>query len=287
MSSVITFINNLDEESGKTMSLVAIATYMAINYNEKILVISTTNKEDKIKSCYFEEQQVKKLRLGLFGDKTSTIDTESGIEGIAKMVRSNKLTPEVITNYTRVVFKDRLEIILGYQPKEGKQEDIDVTEIDEEYPNLISIAKMYYDRILVDLDNNLSEELRQRIVDHSDLVIVNTSQNLNSIKKLKTKKENSPLLQSSKTLILVGRYDKFSTYNAKNITRFLGEKNQVLTIPYNTLLFEASNEAGVPDLFLRLKRISDIDDRNAIFMKEVKRATENIIYRLQELQAII
>lgn len=287
MSSVITFINNLDEESGKTMSLVAIATYMAINYNEKILVISTTNKEDKIKSCYFEEQQVKKLRLGLFGDKTSTIDTESGIEGIAKMVRSNKLTPEVITNYTRVVFKDRLEIILGYQPKEEKQADIDVTEIDEEYPNLISIAKMYYDRILVDLDNNLSEELRQRIVDHSDLVIVNTSQNLNSIKKLKTKKENSQLLQSSKTLILVGRYDKFSTYNAKNITRFLGEKNQVLTIPYNTLLFEASNEAGVPDLFLRLKRISDIDDRNAIFMQEVKRATENIIYRLQELQAII
>ena len=287
MSSVITFINNLDEESGKTMSLVAIATYMAINYNEKILVISTTNKEDKIKSCYFEEQQVKKLRLGLFGDKTSTIDTESGIEGIAKMVRSNKLTPEVITNYTRVVFKDRLEIILGYQPKEEKQADIDVTEIDEEYPNLISIAKMYYDRILVDLDNNLSEELRQRIVDHSDLVIVNTSQNLNSIKKLKTKKENSPLLQSSKTLILVGRYDKFSTYNAKNITRFLGEKNQVLTIAYNTLLFEASNEAGVPDLFLRLKRISDIDDRNAIFMQEVKRATENIIYRLQELQAII
>ena len=260
---------------------------MAINYNEKILVISTTNKEDKIKSCYFEEQQVKKLRLGLFGDKTSTIDTESGIEGIAKMVRSNKLTPEVITNYTRVVFKDRLEIILGYQPKEEKQADIDVTEIDEEYPNLISIAKMYYDRILVDLDNNLSEELRQRIVDHSDLVIVNTSQNLNSIKKLKAKKENSPLLQSSKTLILVGRYDKFSTYNAKNITRFLGEKNQVLTIPYNTLLFEASNEAGVPDLFLRLKRISDIDDRNAIFMQEVKRATENIIYRLQELQAII
>lgn len=287
MSSVITFINNLDEESGKTISLVAIATYMAINYNEKILVISTTNKEDKIKSCYFEEQQVKKLRLGLFGDRTSTIDTESGIEGIAKMVRSNKLTPEVITNYTRVVFKDRLEIILGYQPKEEKQADIDVTEIDEEYPNLISIAKMYYDRILVDLDNNLSEELRRRIVDHSDLVIVNTSQNLNSIKKLKTKKENSPLLQSSKTLILVGRYDKFSTYNAKNITRFLGEKNQVLTIPYNTLLFEASNEAGVPDLFLRLKRISDIDDRNAIFMQEVKRATENIIYRLQELQAII
>ena len=52
--SVITFVNNLEEESGKTMSLVAIATYMAINHNKRILIISTTNKEDKINSCYFE-----------------------------------------------------------------------------------------------------------------------------------------------------------------------------------------------------------------------------------------
>ena len=38
---------------------------------------------------------------------------ENGIEGIAKIARSNKLTPELITNYTRVVFKDRLEVIFG------------------------------------------------------------------------------------------------------------------------------------------------------------------------------
>ena len=30
--SVITFVNNEKEQTGKTMSLVAIATYMAINY---------------------------------------------------------------------------------------------------------------------------------------------------------------------------------------------------------------------------------------------------------------
>ena len=58
--SVITFVNNLEEETGKTMSLVAIATHMAINYNNRILIISTTNKEDKINSCFFEEQQAKK-----------------------------------------------------------------------------------------------------------------------------------------------------------------------------------------------------------------------------------
>ena len=116
--SVITFVNNEKEQTGKTMSLVAIATYMAINYNERILIISTTNTEDKIKSCYFEEQEVKKIRKGIFGNRgPSILDTESGIEGIAKIARSNKLTPEIITNYTRVVFKDRLEVILGSSTK--------------------------------------------------------------------------------------------------------------------------------------------------------------------------
>ena len=61
--SVITFVNNLDEETGKTMSLVAIATNMAIEYNNRILIISTTNKEDKIRNCYFDESENKKTRF--------------------------------------------------------------------------------------------------------------------------------------------------------------------------------------------------------------------------------
>lgn len=285
--SVITFVNNIEEETGKTMSLVAIATHMAIDYNNRILVISTTNKEDKIRSCFFEEQQVKKLRRGIFGENKATLDTESGIEGIAKVARSNKLTPEMITNYTRVVFKDRLEIILGRDEKEKSQEvdGIEQKGINEEYIELISVANMYYDRVFVDLDDNISDDVKEKILKISDLVVVNTSQNYNSIKKLKKNKEQNELLKSPKTLILVGRYDKYSKYNSKNITRFLEEKNQILTMPYNTLYFEATNEAGVPDLFLKFRKLMDSEDRNAIFIEEVKRASENIIYRLQELQA--
>ena len=279
--SIITFVNNVEEETGKTMSLVAIATHMAIDYNNRILIISTTNEEDKIKSCYFEDKQVKKIRRGIFGESKSTIDTESGIEGIAKIARSNKLTPEIITNYTKVVFKDRLEILLGAEKKEDKENE----EIAREYIDLINVANMYYDKIFVDLDNNLSEEIRQKIIDMSDLVIANISQNYRSLKKLKENKEKNELLKLSKTLLLIGRYDKYSKCNSTNITRYLEEKNQVLTVPYNTLYFEAANEAGVPDLFLKLKKISDSEDRNVIFVEEIKRASENIIYRLQELQA--
>ncbi len=281
--SIITFVNSIEEETGKTMSLAAIATHMAIEYNNKILIISTTNKEGKLKSCYFEDKEVKKFRLGLFGNNKSLIDGGNGIEGLVRVARSNKLTPEIITNYTRVIFKDRLEVLLGL---EGKQEN-DEKVIDDEYIDLINVANIYYDKVFVDLDNNLNEQTRQQIIDESDLVIVNTSQNYTSLKKLKEKKEKSELLKTPKTLVLVGKYDKYSKYNSKNITRFLEEKNEVLTIPYNTLYFEATNEAGVPDFFLNFRKTIDSEDRNAIFIKEVKRASENIIYRLQELQTII
>lgn len=288
--SVITFVNNRKEETGKTMSLVAIATYMAIENNNRILMISTTNREDKLKNCYFEDTEEKKIRFGIFGKSTSILDTEAGVEGLAKMIRSNKLTPEMITNYTRVVFKDRLEILLGPVKKSENSVDFygeSAKEISEEYAEIINMANKYYDIVFVDLDNNLSEDTREKIIDKSDLVIVNSSQNYRSLKALKEDKKSNQLLKSPKTLLLIGRFDKYSKYNVKNITRFLEEKNKVLTVPYNTLFFEACNEAGVPDLFLKFKKMSDTEDRNVIFIQEIKRASENIIYRLQELQAMM
>ena len=288
--SIITFVNNRKEETGKTMSLVAIATHMAINYNEKILIISTTNREGKVKSCFFEDDEVRKKRFGIFIQNQSVLDTESGVEGLAKIIRSNKLQPEMITNYTRVVFKDRLEVLLGRKQKNGVELDENIDDglnITEEYVEIINMANQYYSKVFVDLDDNVGKEVKEKIIDKSDLVIVNSSQNYKSLQALKENKKSNMLLKSPKTLLLIGRYDKFSKYNIKNITRYLDEKNRVLTIPYNTLYFEACNEAGVPDLFLKFRKMSDQEDRNAIFIEEIQRASENIIYRLQELQTFM
>lgn len=277
--SVITFVNNIKEETGKSMSLVAIATNMAIEKNNRILIISTTNTKDAIENCFFEESESKKAKLGIFSSNASTLDTESGIEGLSKMIRSNRISPEMITNYTKVVFKDRLEVLLGTE-NEGLR-------IQEEYIEIINEARKYYDKVFVDLDLNLREDIREKIMDISDLIVLTSSQRLKSLKKLKENKSKISSYQKSKTLIMIGKYDKFSKYNSKNITRFLEEKNQVITVPYNTLFFEACEEAGVPDLFLGFKKQIDSSDRNAIFIDEVRRATESIIYMLQVLQTNI
>ncbi len=37
-------------------------------------------------------------------------------------------------------------------------------------------------------------------------------------------------------------------------------------------------------MFLRFKKFIDPEDRNAFFVEEVKRASDNIIYRIQAIQ---
>lgn len=278
--SIVTFYNNNIEQTGKTMSIVAIATFMSIEHNYRILIISTTNKEDNLKNCFWEEKK-KRRNLGIFGPNAN-LEVQNGVEGLTRIIRSNKITPDIITNYTKVVFKDRLEVLLGSNQVERNSPELQ--NIEKTYPEIIKSANKYYDLVFVDLDENVDEETKTSILDMSDVTVVNLSQRLRSINKFAETKVNTNRLKDRKKLILIGRYDKYSKYNSKNITRYLGEKNQVLTVPYNTLFMEASEEAGVPDLFLRFRKMAETEDVNGFFISEIRRASENIIYRLQDLQ---
>ncbi len=273
--SVVTFWNDGREQTGKTLSIAAISTYMAIEHNYRILIISTGYRDDTLNQCFWKEKKVKR-NFGLFGPNTNEI-LEEGIVGLAKVVKSNKLSPENITNYTKIIFKDRLEVLQGFR---GETSDYD--ELEKTYPDIINLANSYYDLVFIDLDNEMNPSIREMILANSDLIVANISQRLTSIDRFMETRENTPILNSKKTLLLIGKYDKFSKYSIKNITRYMGEKNKVSTIPYNTLFFEACEEAKLPDLIFNLRKI-DEEDINGFFLSEVKRTSENIMYRLQDL----
>lgn len=274
--SIVTFWNNGKKETGKTLSVVAIATHMAIEHNYKILVISTGLNDKTLDNCYWQEQKIKKS-LGLFGPNTN-VAMDNGIEGLSKMVKSNKISPENITNYTKIIFKDRLDIMQSFKGSVDRY-----NELKGDYLDIINIANRYYDLVFVDLNEELGEDIINSILESSNLVVATLSQRLTNIDEFIEIREQKPILNSKKTLVLIGRYDKFSKYTVKNISRYMGEKNKVSTIPYNTLFFEACEEGKVPDLFLRFRKTGE-DDRNGFFLAEVRRTSENIIYRLQDLQ---
>lgn len=274
--AIITFWNSGKEQTGKTLSLVAICTHLAIEHNYRILVISTGYGEDSLDNCFWEPNKVKKNR-GLFGPNTN-MAMEEGIAGLAKIMRSNKLSPDHITNYTKIIFKDRLEILPTF-----KGDRNEYNEIRNYYPDIIGLANSYYDLVFVDLDKQVQDDVADSIMEHSNLIVANLSQRLTGINSFVSLREEKPILKSRRVLLLIGRYDKYSKYNIKNITRYLGERNKVSTIPYNTLFFEACEEAKVPDLFLSLRKTGE-DDRNNFFLTEVRRTVDNIIYRLEDLR---
>lgn len=285
--AIITFWSNGREQTGKTLSLAAIATYLSIQHNIKVLVISTSDKDETLQNCFVPKQSA---ITGLFAPKSSNAAMQNGMDGLVRIARSNKVSPEMIRNYTKVIFNDALEIL--YSNKKNKEiidnenGDDNTGNISEYYPDIIKTANQYYDMVFVDLDTNIDYKIQRQILQDSNLVIANVCQKLSSIDAFIKERKDDEILSSKKTMVLVGRYDRYSKYTSKNITRYMGEKRQVLSIPYNTLLYDAAEEAGIPDYFLNFVKNPNLDreDVNYLFFQEIRRAVESIQYKLQELQ---
>ena len=202
----------------------------------------------------------------------------NGIEGLAKAIISNKASPEIITNYTKIIFKNRLEVLPGIKSEDYEE----YKRLKPVYADIIRTANQYYDLIFVYVNKGLDDETTIEILKLSDLIVVNITQRLRLINDYIELKKEGFLEQKKNTLLLVGRYDRYSKYNSKNMARYIGER-EVFTVPYSTLFFEAANEGKVADFFLRFRKI-DENDRNAIFISEIKKVSSKILYKLQELK---
>ena len=152
--------------------------------------------------------------------------------------------------------------------------------ISEKYKEIIQNANKFYDMVFVDVESGLENEKSKEILDISDLIVYNVEQRLDMINEFN---EFSKKNDKKNYILNIGRYDSFSKYSIKNMSRYTKIRRDICAIPYSTLYFEAAGEESVADLFLKI-RMLDSADRNANFMNLIKDATEKIIYKLQELQ---
>lgn len=276
--AIIAFWSEEERETGQTLSMVALTTYMAIEHNYRILNVSTNFKDETLENCYWPMQKANAfLKNNIEGGSVAGI--ESGIEGLIKVIRSNKTTSNIVSNYSKVVFNDRLDVLASPKTKQYNE----YLEISKIYPDILNIANRNYDLTFVDISKRMDEEQANRILEIADVVIVNITQKLYIIDRYNELKEENNFFNNKNILLNIGRYDKFSKYNAKNISRYLHIKQNVLTVPYNTLFFESCSEGKVAEFFLRMRNINE-DDRNKNFIEEIERMAKTLIYKLQELQ---
>ena len=203
--------------------------------------------------------------MSLF-DNSKRVNIDSGIQGLAKVKLSNKLMPENITDYSKIVLKDRLEILDGYAGNEAGYENLLKV-----YPEIIAKASLYYDIVIVDLNRKIANPNINEIIQNSDVIVYGLNQKLKTINNFL----ESPIQNKNNV--------KFSKYNIKNISRYLKNRREISFLSYNTLLNDACEEGTVADLFLKLKQIKS-EDKNLDLLEESRKISESIIYKIQELE---
>ena len=82
--AVITFYTSCEDQTGNTTSALALATYLGIVQNKKILYISTAFNDNTIRNAMWEKKAIR--RSGLFGPNTTDdAMNDNGIEGLDRI----------------------------------------------------------------------------------------------------------------------------------------------------------------------------------------------------------
>ena len=274
--AIISFWSASEKETGQTLAATAFATYLGIKHNYKILLVDATFHDDVMERCFWKiatQTAVNKLNRG-------KMDISSGAEGLVSAVASNKITPEIITNFTRVVLKNRLDVLCGLK-----------TEIRDNftkslmlYKDLVAIADKYYDMVLVDLEKTLKADTTRTLLETSHLIVTDFTQNYKQFEEyFGAISANKNIFKKDIVIPLLTNADECSKYNAKNVSRVLKEKS-LNTVLYNPVFKDAASEAGVANFFLRYGLSTTGNDKNADFIKALDELDKTIEYRLEELK---
>ena len=214
--AIVSFWTEDGKETGQTATAIAVATQMAIQHNKKVLLISTYENNKEIEAAYLKPQVQKTNLLSLLNLTKKSVGIESGVTGLMKIEGSNKLSPELIKDYTGIIFKDRLEVLSGY-------DGVETPTIDAFYVSLIKKASMVYDIVIVDLKKEINQ-LSQDILTASDVVVYGMTQKRHSIEGYATSRKEGYTSKMHNVVGYIGRYDQSGNRGTEKVIDDLKRK---------------------------------------------------------------
>lgn len=257
-------------QTGTTATMVAVANSLSIrNPKYKMLLTQTHFSDMKMESSYFNMDKL--------ASKGSLDDiTDTGVDALGRLLLSNKLTPESIQIYSKPIGHS-IEVLYG----SFKNDRDSFEKILETMPFMISeYAVQIYDLVLVDLTKGTSEKEVNDILQKSDVIVVTMNQDKEVLKQMQKQFSSLKILQEKPVIPVFARYDRWLTYNAKNIIRtfnFKFDKRETYTIPYNSQYFDACNDGKSLNFFIENMNADIATDRNGYFISEVDKVSSRII----------
>lgn len=250
-------------QTGSTSIAASVGSVLALEQGYKTLLLSANHMDNTLETSFLD---VNKLV-----SRSSVDFTNIGIDALERLIKSGKLGLENLVDYTTPILKDRLDILFGTQKKEKEIYD----RIMEIMPNVLKCASTVYDVVLVDVPSGTPNENTMKILQSSDLIVININQSVNILDEFFHEIMTSDLLKEKKFILVLGRYDRYSKYNAKNLSKLYKYKKSIYTLPYNTQFFDMQNEHRVFEFFIKYLNIQ-VSDRNGFFVNQVKSLAEEI-----------
>ena len=274
--AIVTFWSDSPKDTAQSTSALAIATYLAMERNMKILLIDANFSDETFTRAYWKPQKESRFFKELNRGK---VDIASGADGLVSAIASNKVSPEIIANFTKVVFKNRLDVLLGLKTKSP-------TEFDKSliyYKELLLNANKFYDLVLVDLEKTSEKPTIRALLDISSIIVYTMLPDSHLIDGYAESLKQYAFLQKNNVIPLLGRSNEVSKYNPKNVAKKIGEKGGMAFIPYNIRFAESTYEGGISQYLLNLKADSH-DPEQANFVEGLNMSIDKILYKIQELQ---
>lgn len=255
----IAFWSNVHGQTATTSNMISIALMTALEYRLKVLITHNHFEMSTLESSLIEMKYLNNEAIEL---------SDNGIDALARFLKSSKLDKDNIVNYTTNILTKKLDMLMGTT---HTHKDLYMNDLNNVINQILSLAQEFYDIVLIDVSSG-KNELSNKILKNSDIIVVNLNQNINVLNEFF---ENYKEIMD-KCIFLIGRYDSNSRINKKNIMRKYGLKKNISVIPYNIEFSDACSEGKAVDFFL--KNVSaKKDDLNYYFLEEVRSAVKMIL----------
>lgn len=261
----IVFWSPVANSTGQTHASIATSTLTAIEEDFSNLLLHGHWQAKKIESSFASYESLKAQNVF----NSSSI----GITALARLVESNKLTPESIRNYAKPVLKQRLDIMYGTNVASREQ----FNHLTNSLNMVIKKSSEAYDIVWVDLPKSTDRKYITDALESADYVICTINQEEVFLEEAIEKYLEYDVIKNKPKMLLICDYEPKSKYNIQNIRRKYGIKENIYCIPHNYVFADACNDGTVIDFFYK-NLGADRNDYNGYFINE----TRNIIKKVLE-----
>lgn len=251
-------------KTGSTSLLASVASVVALERDYTSLILSTNYMDNSLEKSF--------INVGKLKARSSIDFTDVGLDALERLIKSNKISVENLVDYTTPILKGRLDLMFGIQ----KNSQETYNKILELLPGVIKCSSTVYDITFLDIVSGQPDDRVKTILEMSDVIVVNVDQSMNSLEDFFENVTKSNLLKSKKVILVIGRYDRYSKYNSKNLAKYFKYKDKIFTLPYNTQFFDMQNDHRTLEFFIKYLNVTP-SDRNGFFVNEVKSLAEEIL----------